>query len=592
MAERPGSPPEQESLEAMDASLGAMMVRLREILAAPLTESGFVEVTAIYDNVAYIFLYLESNSSHVDYGKIAHWKSDFHENMELSATLLDSLEGLRCSDHDLEESRIAYIAHLSGKDTGGTAEDESARELLDYASEIVAAVQSDKLALLRRLGAAEGGGNPDTAFYRLVSATENPGTRDKLHQAMTAARDARLGPLVGTIDRMVTGQMRAARAQGHPGTLHRTLSRCGISEKEAAVLVEGYLVRALDAELLLGDEIRSELGPVDAPMNHFGHYVRRLQSGRRVPLFPLHECLDFAFAVARRTLGLIVEHTDDPDPHVLTVSVRRASAPDEIVGHINFDLWHSEHKTTAANHTKGIRNRTQWKHIVQRPVAHVSCRFRRDAQGREHITFQNVHSLFHEFGHALNHLLIRRRLPTRSGLDYLPLERLEDLSMWFEKWIYHPGLNDYLTLAGDGPDGLELCRRIKSLEYRRSHVDRAVTAALDFTVHRDGVGLAEAFAGLDERHGISRSCSLGDFPAYFTQPMFQANPGAYFAYLWGASFSAAAFLPFFERPFDSLEPGPDPEDAFRGCFDIDAPSALPDLDPVFRFYETTSSTRV
>jgi oligopeptidase A len=164
--------------------------------------------------------------------------------------------------------------------------------------------------------------------------------------------------------------------------------------------------------------------------------------------------------------------------------------------------------------------------------------------------------------------------------------------MWFEKWVYHPDLAEHLTLRTGEVEGLALAQRVKMLEYRRTHVDRAVTAALDFEVHRRRTGgLRESFAELDERFAISRCCTLGDFPLYFTWPMFQANPGANFAYLWGAADSAARFEPFLAKRIEQAPPPAQTRALFASCFDYDEPSAVPDSGAVFRFYDAPSPSR-
>ncbi|WP_406316703.1 M3 family metallopeptidase [Streptosporangium sp. NBC_01639] len=578
------NPPEQESLDATDDALNAMMIRLREIVGEPdLTQDAFVEVASIYNNVAYVFLYLESNEKSIDYSRILHWKDAFHQDSELDVRLAVMLEKLRCADPAAEESRVAYVKYLRNKGKEDPAGNEEMEALHAEAKSVVDKTRLDQLRFLDRLGVKAGRGNPATTFYRLAGATENEETRTKLTLAMTKIRDRRMESLIGVVDRMIAARRAQSRSRGYPSVLAQTLERCGISEATADAHLTGYLARAMESHQGLAAEIREKAGGCGDPMDHFGYYVRTLQGGRKVPLFPLEECMEYIFSVAHRIFELTMERVASISPHVLTVSVRR---DEEVVGHINFDLWDSENKKIRANHTRGIRNRTDWKGLVQRPVAYVSCRFQRDSGGTERITFQNVHSLFHEFGHALNHLMIRKHLPNQSGLEYLPLERLENLSMWFEKWVYHPDFADHLSLSGDEREGLKLCQHIKMLEYRRSHVDRAVTSALDFEVHRrSGVGVAEAFHRLDERFGISRFCGLGDFPAYFTWPMFQANPGANFAYLWGSADSAMKFAPFMDLRISELPGSAEFQDMFSGCFDFDEPSTEPDIATVFRFYD-------
>ncbi|MGH7749014.1 MAG: M3 family metallopeptidase, partial [Candidatus Dormibacteria bacterium] len=299
------------------------------------------------------------------------------------------------------------------------------------------------------------------------------------------------------------------------------------------------------------------------------------------PLFRLDRCLAFLAEVGRTAFGLDLVELPRRSPHVIAFAI---TAGGYDIGTINFDLWQSGDRP--ANRTTGIRNRLDYGGVVQRPVAYVSCRFEEGGQEGGLITFQNVHSLFHEFGHAINHLLIVKRLPNQSGLEYLPLERLENLSMWFEKWVYHPELAEGFALDATARDGLALCQQVKGLEYRRTHLERAVTAALDLEVHRHPTaGLAEVYAELEERYDLADHCTFGDFVSSFTWPMFQAHPGANFAYLWGAADSAERFLPVMATSVAAVGPPSEVRRQFRSCFDFDEPSDEPNPTAIYEFYD-------
>ncbi len=318
-------------------------------------------------------------------------------------------------------------------------------------------------------------------------------------------------------------------------------------------------------------------------MQHFEYYVRRVQGNVQIPLFDLERCLDFAFDVAKATFGLEFSCERDTGAKVIRATASQAGSE---CGAVNFDLWDDALAPKSANTTIGARNRMDWAGRLQFPVANVSCRFkRRDEQGIS-ITYQNVHSLFHEFGHAINHLCMARIVPSESGLEYLPIERLETLSMWFEKWVFHPAFVSAVAQESDVQRRIRVAQAIKRLEYRRTHVERAVTAALDFEANRHAdETVRDAFKSLDVRFGISRHCAVEDFLASFTLPMLEANPGGYFAYLWGAAESAQQFT-----LWRSSDPStwPNRERAlalFASCFDFDVPSASVDASAAFSFYE-------
>lgn len=573
---------DQESLAQTDFHLHSMMVRLREVLAMPaITSEMFVEISAIFNNVSYIFLYLESNEAHVRYDELLRWRAAFFDDAELTDALVRVIEGFHPDDPDIEASRRDYLATLRRPGYQNDRSTARATELQVAAKAVLQDVRADQAAFLRKVGVDPGNGNPVALFYGVASRTNSASVRAKLGSIWEKVRDRRQRELVDLIDQQIGLRRAASAGSGHASVLARTLEMCRVTEADAVEYTDTCVRRALESHRLLEAEIRESINVEDRPIDHFGHYVHRLTGGRRAPLFPIDHCLAFLTEVGRTAFGLEFVELPRRSPHVISYGVTDDGRE---VGAVNFDLWQSGAKP--ANRTTGVRNRLECAGVVQRPVAYVSCRFEDAGGERGVITFQNVHSLFHEFGHAINHLLITKRLPNQSGLEYLPLERLENLSMWFEKWVYHPDLADAFAMDSGARAGLALCQQVKALEYRRTHLERAVVGALDLDVHRHPTaGLVEVYAAIEERYGLTGHCCLGDFLANFTWPMFQAHPGANFAYLWGAADSAERFIPVMSTPVAAVGPPAKIRRQFRSCFDYDEPSQAPDPTAVLRFYD-------
>ncbi|WP_375790679.1 M3 family metallopeptidase [Bradyrhizobium sp. vgs-9] len=574
----------QPRLVEIDLELAAMLDRVRTIaMGEVLGDAEFGELVAIYNNLSYLFLYLESNSAHVDWRPVAHWKPAFYADAVLNAALTHRLSKARFDDCSAERVRAAYLEFFDAKAKGSGNEDQGEREAaLDQAHRVLAQLEVDQSELLARLGAS-GGGPPAVRFYNLISTVRSATTRAKLSKTWSLLRDRRAPALEAAVDRLVGLRRERSRGRGFKHPLAESLQRSHLNAEQVEAFIADYLRRALQAQEQLDREVAERLGLADEPMQHFEYFVRQVQDGARIPLFQLDRCLEFAFDVAKAAFGLEFVRAPRTSAHVIRVDVRQQGRP---CGMINFDLWDQLLAPKAANTTLSLRNRMDWAGRLQLPIAYVSCRFkRRDEQGSA-ITFQNVHSLFHEFGHAINHILISRVLPSESGLEYLPLERLETLSMWFERWVFHPRFA--ASVAPSTPQvlaSIAVAQAIKRLEYRRTHVDRAVTAALDFEVGRSDASVREAFASLDDRFGISRQCAVEEFLGSFTLPMLEANSGGYFAYLWGAADSAEKFA-----PWRSDAPGTWPSEdnarqMFAGCFDFDAPSAAPAAESAFAFYD-------
>ncbi len=574
--------PPRETIVEIEASLEAMMARLRAILTEEgLSQDTLVEIISLYNNVAYIFLYLEATDDFGNFERLKPWRERFYDDGELLDRILAMLRELRCSDPEAEQSRLNYIAQLEKRRRHDRDSDRRIDELLSEAKEIAERREQHQVALLERLGVSAGQARPAVLFYKLISGNGNPLTRQKLTRAWALQRDRHASELASIVDQMIGIRWVRSTAEGYDSVLAQTLERCRVSAAEVEIFLEQSLQQALVSFAAMEAEVQQLVGPVERPIEHFEYAIRTMTRAARTPLFALDDCLDYIFRVTHSVFGLDLERFQEPGRDLITVLVRSNGVD---VGQIKLDLWVTGGKASGPNHTRGLRNRTAWAGLTQLPVAFVSCHFTPGAGGTNGITFQNVHSLFHEFGHAVNHLLVRKRVSDQSGLEYLPPERLEYLSMWYEKWAYHPEFARYVP--GADAATLARCARLVMLETRRTYVERAVLALMDLNVHRHrDRGLRESFDQLDLRFDVSRYLSFGELPEYFTWPMYVTHPGANFSYLWGSADSCTKFEPFRGLSLSDIAERSDLRALFHSSFDFEAASGTPDPIAVYTFYD-------
>jgi oligopeptidase A len=583
----------RDSINDLDAGLSEMLARLDQISRmAQLSERDFVQVGAIVNNFNYMLLYLESNSAHVPVDYIERYRIALIETLDRDHCFLHLLENLYCAAEECDASRRAFISYLSRRsEDDDDIVEQSLAALKKEANCILDKIRQDKISFLENLGAGVEERRPDAVFYGLLSDVDSGTTRQKLSFAWKLLGARHTPGLQAAIDGVIGWRRYQCTERGGKSVLLDTLSRCSVSEEESRAYWEETLSLSVANHEKLEGEIQTTLGGASGVRADFGRYLNIIRGERRIPPIPLMPCIDYILAVTKTMFGVSAKRVDEVPGHMMTFDMTRDGHD---IGRINFDLWDVGPVRRRANTTMGVRNRTDWRGIVQRPVAHVSCRFRKSEDTERFITFQNAHSLLHEFGHAMNHLMITRRLPNLSGLEFLPLERLEILSMWFERWIFHDEFQKFLKFSCDESVGFELSRKIKMLEYRRTHLERALICALDFEVHSSSSDtLEDSYRRIDERFGVSRYCELGEIIEYFTWPMLIANPGAYFAYLWGAGVSASRFRPLMSKRLTEM---PRPEETmylFLDCFTFHASSPRPDPAEIFAFYEipTSGSTK-
>lgn len=562
-------------LDALDGSIR----RLRELVSLPAADrENLAEVVAIYNNAAFVHAYAEGNRPYFPVTDLLTSLESLFDDPELRASTLSLLSRVRCADQSAAEVGREWITWLSsvGPAASGDAEASALRSAADRIPREWERAQDQ---LLRRLGMRTGPGSSAVLFQRAVNNIADPTVRRKATQVWYRQRDQYMGDLTEVMDRIVAVRRSRASALGFATVLDQTIARCGVSEQEASTFLRGYLAQALDRHAELVADVAQVTGCAEEPMDHFGHYLKTSFKGARLPVFGLEPCLDFLGTIVRRVFGVVLRRVDGARPGVIAMT---AGSADRDLGTVYFDLLDNGERYEAGR-APGVPSPGS----PVRPAGRVLCRLHTGTDGTRLLTFESAHSVFHEFGHALNHLLLRRIRPGRTGMDYLPLERIEDLSAWFEKWVYHQDFAAHLGLASGEAAGMETCRRVKKLEFLSTAVERAVVALVDLDVHRraDG-GLREAYRRLDAEFGVSAGCDYGAVPIHFTWPMFRSNPGANFAYIWGAAFGAQTFAPFLDRAVSSIRSPDEFSDVFRSCFDRGEPSSTPDVQALFDFYDS------
>lgn len=571
--------PSRENLSEIESSLSGMYCRLLEIVAQhSIADDDLVEITALLNNVSYIFLYLEAIDDQDSYQKLKIYLERFYEDKSLDKRILSHCLRLNCENMDIERSRVAYVKQLEER-LNNNAEQNLLSTLTRLSRSVekeLAIISKKQCELLATIGCVSDHESPDVVFYKLAANVSRATTREKLHTAWESLSKPNFQSIRDNVDQMILAKKNTANKQGYQSTLAKTLEKTSVTFEVVEELLHKNMVLSIKEHVALEEMIREDLHVKDKPMNHFGYYMQQRFKNNKPVLFELDRSLQYIFDVAANVFDVDVFPNVDNSSNLIRVDVY--CGPTKI-GRINFDLWNNSGLDRGANSTLGILNRTNHCGIVQLPEAYVSCRFIRNRDNESLLTFQNVHSLFHEFGHALNHLLIKERIPNRSGLEYLPLERLEFMSMWFEKWCYHPSFN-----AAFVDKDISVSQFAKKLEYKRIFVEKAVTALLDFYCHSETTqDIQDCYNSLDKDYGISCFVALNELLPYFTRPMFAANPGANFIYLWGSAFSCERYLSYKKLRLDELNKE---QPYFESCFRFNVDANVPDIEAIFTFYNS------
>lgn len=541
-----------------------------------LTKAQFIRLTASLNNISYILLYLESNRDHLAVDFLDDYKARLKGTSVRNERLLSLVERFDPVEGEFIKSRQAFIDSLKA-----LLDEEPSQGLSDDLDPVFAALNDRsrrRADILQRLGQTEILNNPDTQFYQWLARDSDSHRRMKLATIWRRVDDSVEPDLCRKIDHIIQQRWSCLNPSAGLTIADRTLSNSRLSITDAQEFLELSLPHAIMATEGLADQLDTRFGCSNIDAN-FPFFIESLREDVPIPRIPLRPCIRFLCQLSEHLFGLEARQQDGIPGHLISYDLYRNG---EGVGRINFDLWG---KPSTPNSTQGLRNRTCVAGLVQLPVAHISCRFQQNSEQSLTINFQNAHSLFHEFGHALNHINSKHNLPNLSGLEYLPIERLETLSMWFERWVFHSEFGAILDFEGDALAGLRICQEIKRYEYIRTHLERHLLSLIDLDVHSvPGRTIRQSYDSYVQRFPGAASCALSRLLPSFAWPMMTTNPGGYFAYPWAAADSASRFSEFKSVSLADLHAGNHPDIDFDDCFDFDADSRKPDPLATFDFY--------
>jgi len=280
----------------------------------------------------------------------------------------------------------------------------------------------------------------------------------------------------------------------------------------------------------------------------------RYDEGAVKPYFEIHKVLeDGVFYAAHELYGLTFKkRTDIPvyQADVTTYTVYDADGKELALFY--FDPWKRDNKQGGAWMSNFVGQSTL---LGQKPVIFNVENFAKPAEGQPAlIGFDDVVTMFHEFGHGLHGMLSNQRYPSISGTN-TARDFVEFPSQFNENWATNPKvLAHYARHWQTGaPLPANLAAKLGQVRsFRQGYgLGESTTAAmLDMTWHslpaargKQDVDVFEAYAlaktGLDVRHVPPRYRS-----SYFRHIWANGYAAGYYAYGWTEMLAHDAFAWF------------------------------------------------
>ncbi|HEY4221724.1 MAG TPA: M3 family metallopeptidase, partial [Myxococcota bacterium] len=273
------------------------------------------------------------------------------------------------------------------------------------------------------------------------------------------------GPL---IDRILVLRAEKARMLGY-----QTFAALSLASKMAPSVDE---VERLLAELLTSSKkpAEGELAELKALAGHdiahwdVGFYAERLREQRYAyseeelrPYFPMPRVLDGLFALVHRIFAIdVTDATSEAPrwhPDVRFFRVRDKSGAE--IASFYLDPFARPADKRGGAWMDDCITRRRLATALRTPVAYLCCNGSPPVDGKPSLmTFREVETLFHEFGHGLQHMLTRVDDVDVSGIRGVEWDAVELPSQFMENWCTHKetllGMSKHVDTGARLPDAL------------------------------------------------------------------------------------------------------------------------------------------
>ncbi|MCG9893594.1 MAG: M3 family metallopeptidase [Thermosynechococcaceae cyanobacterium MS004] len=164
------------------------------------------------------------------------------------------------------------------------------------------------------------------------------------------------------------------------------------------------------------------------------------------PYFPLPQVLEGLFGLVHRIFGITVTPADGQAPvwHEEVRYFQVANDQGEAIAHFYLDAYSRPAEKRGGAWMDDCLGRAKTDAQLQTPVAYLVCNQTPPVDGKPSLmTFREVETLFHEFGHGLQHMLTQVNYAGAAGINNVEWDAVELPSQFMENWCY-----DRATLMG------------------------------------------------------------------------------------------------------------------------------------------------
>lgn len=391
----------------------------------------------------------------------------------------------------------------------------------------------------------------NTTQQPALQSLENRKTRHQLFESSwTRAEKGDKNDTRATIKRLAEIRAEKANLLGFPNFAAWNLQNQMAKTPEAVQSFLKKLVPASTAKakkeaaniqkLINKEKGGFQLQPWD--WNYYAEKVRKarydLDESQIKPYFELFNVLENGvFYAANQLYGLTFERRSDipvynDDMRVYTVYDQDSTE----LGLFYCDYFKRDNKSGGAWMSNIIE---QSKLLGNKPVIYNVCNFTKPAPGEPAlISFDDVTTMFHEFGHALHGFFADQTYPSLSGTN-VARDFVELPSQFNEHWALNPKVFAHYAVhyKTGKPMPKELVEKIKkSQKFNQGYALTELLAAADLDMEWHTIPAGDSIKSVDDFEAAALKRTKLDLPQ--VPPRYRSS---YFLHIWGNGYAAGYY---------------------------------------------------
>jgi oligopeptidase A len=283
------------------------------------------------------------------------------------------------------------------------------------------------------------------------------------------------------------------------------------------------------------------------------------------PYFPLPRVLDGLFSLLSKLLGVTIRSADGEapvwHPDVRFFRVFDAASNQPLAAFYLDPFSRPENKRGGAWMDTCLPRR-RFKGQIELPVAHLVCNGTPPVGDTPSLmTFREVETLFHEFGHGLQHMLTTVDEADAAGINGVEWDAVELPSQFMENWCYHRptirGLSGHYQTGEPLPDELfnklTAARNFRAASQMLRQLHFGMT---DIYLHHQFDPSSSESPFDVQRRMAEKTSVLAPLPedrmlCAFSHIFSGGYAAGYYSYKWAEVLSADAFGAFEEAGLDN-----------------------------------------